>query len=581
LAIDSTLCAEYLLCMRAESDSPPINTRRNILVIDLEEERYERIMLTEVEAHELFGGRLLALSLWKQYAQSDGLAPSEYERGNPIVIAPGPAGEIGIEDPSSFVIVTRNPVSGRIGIDVGSSVFGEAILGLGYVAVVIVGRSRRLGAITINEEGIHFSSAEELYDLGAGAVGRRIKRGYLLVSGPAGDRYSPYASLVAAGQNVGRGGVGAVFGRKNLKYLNFDPPELGREVQDVHRLGKYNRRWARRRDRSKVMSRLAQYGSLALIDQANRHGWAGIDGWTGRFDGRLWALADQVEVGSRLLDLPTAVALGPNLGVFETEHIIALAQRCTELGLDPVATSALINWARFTREEGLLTFLSDFKGSAEERYEPLFDALAYGRGTAGAALTKPLDQLVERYGGGQYAYLVQKMPLWPFDLRALPANALLTAMGDQTIVYGELLRGNRHRRGNEGRLARRARFAQVLTAAAQCVGVHSVALAGLSSRPLLVGKRQSFLHLAKVASLSEGRDISVSQLIDYGRRALVLEAEINTTLGATFKAHLPEQLLIDGKSHFKKIQVVPLIRLLDAYYSLRSREKRGEPPAAG
>ena len=58
-------------------------------------------MLTEVEAHELFGGRLLAFRCGNGMLSPMDL-PLQSMSVKPIVIAPGPAGEIGIEDPSSL-----------------------------------------------------------------------------------------------------------------------------------------------------------------------------------------------------------------------------------------------------------------------------------------------------------------------------------------------------------------------------------------------------------------------------------------------------------------------------------------------
>lgn len=534
-------------------------------------------MLTEIQAHRTLGGKLLALNLWQHYRDEATLERAAYEAGNPLVIAPGVAAELDLKTPPSYVVVTKNPTTGAVACAVGSSALGRGILGCGYLAVVLIGRMRRLGGVVIDETGATFVSAEAYHNQGTFAVVRAVHHPHLMVAGPAAEQYSPYASLVANGENLGSGGMGSVLGRKNVKYIAFSPSSEGREVQDVKVLSRYNRRIERRFKRSSCARDVALHGDVALIRWANTHGWAAIEGWTHRIDGRLWALTDKGAGLPQPITLAQSLALGPNLGFFEIDSIARLARRCVDNGLDPTSISALLCWARPSRQEGLLSFLPDLRYPDVALIERLLDSIAYKRGSGGVELSQPLDVLVGRYGGAQYAYLVGKRPIAAFDLRALPATALLTALGDETVVTGELLGGNRHRRGNERTLARRARFAQVLTAAALCVGVHPTALIDRSRGFHLFGKRRAFLQLATVATLAEGRTISISQIIDYGRAALDLEETINEQLGVTHVPHLPERMLVDGKSHYPKSQVVPLARLLDAYRTIKGREKHREP----
>lgn len=570
MAIDTTIAARYLCGMDQES-------RRTILVIDLEREQSERIMLTEVQARRTLGGKLLALQLWRHYKDDANLASAAYEAGNPFVIASASAAELDLALPSSVVMVTRNPTTAGIATSPGSSTLARGILGCGYLAVVLIGRMRRLGGIIIDESTVRFVSAEEHHNSGTIAVGKRVGLSHLIVAGPAADQGSPYASLSVNGTNVGQGGVGTVLGRKNVKYIGFTPPSEGRECQDTKLGGRFNRRLMQRQRHSSCARAIARHGDLALIARANTHGWAAIEGWTYRVDGRLWALSEKMESFDHPIPLAHCLALGPNLGFFETKAIARLNRRCLDNGLDPVSISALLIWARKSREDGLLVGVPDLRNPDIALMERLLDSIAYRRGGGGIELSYPLDELVNRHGGSSHAYLVGKRPIAPFDLRALPATALLTALGDETVVYGELVGGNRYRRGWERNLAQRARFAQVLNASACCVGIHPTALIDLAGQRHLFGKRRSFLLLATAATLAEGRPISIRQIIDYGRAALDLEQTINDELGSTVSPHLPERVLIDGKSHFHTAQVVPLARLLDAYRSLRAMERHRDP----
>lgn len=551
--------------------------RRTILVVDLENEHSRQVMLTEVQVRRVAGGRLLALHLWQHYRDEQGLDSASYEAGNPMVLAAGVAAELDLRTPPSYVVVTRNPTTASISCSVGSSTLGAGILGCGYLAVVLVGRMRRLGGVLIDERGATFTSAEEYHNLGAITVARKVRAAHIVATGPAGEQYSPYASLYADGENIGSGGIGTVLGRKNVKYIAFKGESEGRESGDVKRRSLYNRRAEQRLAHSKSAAMIDRHGDLALIKWANTHGWAAIEGWSLRRDGRLWALTDKIAQVPAHITLSHALALGPNLGLFEVGSIARLARRCLDNGLDPVAISALLCWARESRQEGLLSFLPDLRHPEASLYERVLDSIAYRRGSGGAELAYPLDELVRRHGGANHAYLVGKRAIAPFDLRGLPATALLTALGDDTIVYWELFAGNRYRRGNERMLSRQARFAQVIKASAATAGVHHNALIDLSKGLRLFAKRRSFLLLAAAATLGEGRAISITDIIAYGRASLDLEAAINKELNGETTASLPERLLIDGTSHYPKAQVVPLARLLDAYRSVRAREKQRDP----
>ncbi len=530
-------------------------------------------MLTEVKMRDLFGGRLLALSLWDEYADYAHLAEEGSEKESPIVIAAGPAAEFDHLEHPSFAIATRNPVTRRITVDRGSTDFGKAILSFGYLAVVIVGRLRRIAGITINGNGVSVTPSEELFEATTDAVAKALDTPYYLSTGVAGDRYSPYASVVAGGKNIGRGGLGAIFGRKNLKYIALYPKAVGRTIEDEKQLAKYHRLTKRQSSGSKIVQRVQQYGTLGALKEANRYGWAAIDGWRSRVDGRLWSLTEWAEEGGEL-DLCTALALGPNIGIFDRDAVSRLNERATSYGLDPIALSALLSWITHTRAERELPFLPPCRGDRARYFEQLLEAIAYQRGRAGVALSEALHTLVATYGGAEHAYLVDTMAIPPLDLRALPANALLVAQGDMSVVYSELLKPKRYRRGRERKIATIARAAQVLAAASETIGMDSRAFIPLTSKPLTLGKRQSFLQLAYIASIAEGRTLPIAEVIEYGQRALGMEQEINERLKTLALATLPERLLIDGTSTYPKVQVVPLTRLLMSYQLLMAKESK-------
>ncbi len=566
--------------------------QRFILQIDLESETYTSIPLEEEEAKRYLGGRFLALMLWDRFAKYDQLGEESYERGNPVVFASGAAVDMPLGYCNSFTVVTKSPITGSLSVSSASSSFAGAIVGCGYAAVVITGRSRKLCSFSIADGVVSFSDAEQYHDLTTTDVAKRVGKDHIVVIGPAGEHFVPYASLYVNDQNVGQGGVGCVCGMKNIKFFTLSPHSYGRDAYDSHRLGLLNQAYLKDLEKSRMGKTIAREGSIALLSKANHHGWAAIDTYSMRVDGRLWGLCTRsvpegipfddpsfpVCQDHTLLDLESAMALGSNLELFDSRSVQQVVLRCLENGLEVVSTGAVLAWARACRKEGKLSFLPDLQRSTAMLYLRLLDAIAYRRG-AGNQLGIGLSALVEQYGGAEHAFMVDGLPLPPYDYRALPVQALLASMGKRIVVLGELLWGNHYHRGRERRLVSWALYIQKLTYACESVGLCPwVTLPSFNHRlfhfPYFSFARKNFSRLALLASLAEGYEIGVHAMRSYGEEALYLQVSLDDKLlkrNGRFGS-LPDQLLVNGKSNYRSAQVVPLARLLDAYWSAFGRK---------
>ncbi|MGE4583590.1 MAG: aldehyde ferredoxin oxidoreductase N-terminal domain-containing protein [Sphaerochaeta sp.] len=562
--------------------------QRSILHIDVDTETFEVLALEEAESKAYLGGRLLALFLWNRFARYDQLDEKHYESGNPVVFAPGAASDTPMPCCTVCSIVTKSPVTGRLSVTCASTPFAQGLLGCGYSALVITGRSRRLTSFSVAEGAVVFSNAEAFHDLSTTEVMHRMQAPHLVVAGPAGEHLVSHASIVVDNQNLTRGGVGKVFGLKNLKYFTLFPQATGRDSYDSERMGLLSQAYQKDMHTAKLGRTIAQEGSIALLSLANKHGWAAIDNYSMRMDGRLWGLCPRTAPDAEppedsvcppcmqrsTLDLESAMALGSNLELFDGRSVQQLVVRCLENGLEPASAGSILSWARHCRMDGKLSFLPDMQRSSAMLYLRLLDSMAYQRGT-GEQLSKPFVQLLATYGGEEHAFHVDGLALAPYDYRALPVQALLTSLGDDTLVYAELLWGNHYQRGNERRLAGWALYVQKVSYAAQSLGLCTWLLLPSFAHPVLhfpwfKRRKRTFARLALLASLSEGYELTAQDMQAYGAKALDLERTINGKLTGVQGRYgsLPDQLLVDGRSNYRSSQVVPLARLLDAYWSL-------------
>ena len=571
--------------------------QRAILLIDLSQESWQKIPLTETDAKTLLGGRLLALSLWDTYASYDSLDSHLYEKGNPIVIAAGAASDTSMVCADSSTVVTRSPVTGKLAVNGHSSTLAKNLLGCGYSAMVIIGRSRRLCSLEIDSQKVTFSNAERFHDMTTSEVQKHFRDRPLLCIGPAGEYQVPYASLVYSELNITRGGVGMVFGLKNLKFILFQSIASGRESYNTKELGLCTKKYLALLKNTKIGKAMQEEGPATLLKKANRHGWAAIDNYSLRVDGRLWGLCPKVQATGQtnedsvcagcpasgtpmsprqnLLDFTNLMALGSNLELFDYRRVSLLVQRCSDNGLDPISVGVVLSWARKTRREGGLSFLPDLGSSTVMQYMRIIDAIAYRKGT-GEQLAEPFAKLVGMYGGEKHAYMVDEQALPPFDYRGLPTQAILAATGDDTLVFAELMYGNRYHRGNERKLARWAVFSQDLRYAMESLGLCAWLSIPFYEKlcirfPPFLMPGKAWKLLAKLASLSEGYQVKPQEIAQIGAKAWSLQQEIDSKLTGRSGRYgsLPEQLLVDASSNHSSSQVVPLARLLDAYWSLR------------
>ena len=158
---------------------------------------------------------------------SDEVAPAADPLGpdNKIYISVGPL--TGTLAPlfAQTCIVTKSPLTGGIINTYAGGHLGGAIKATGYDVIVIEGQADGLVYLLITPDGARIVDCPELAGKPAreaeeavkAAAGRDDLR--TLAIGLAGETLVRYAAVVSETRAFGRGGVGAVFGSKNLKAI--------------------------------------------------------------------------------------------------------------------------------------------------------------------------------------------------------------------------------------------------------------------------------------------------------------------------------------------------------------------------
>ena len=227
--------------------------RNKILKIDLSEGRIKSFTPASSLLKKYLGGRGLGAKIVYDAGEVDALSPE-----NPLVFAAGPL--TGTTTPASgrVSLSTKSPLTGTIFDSNCGGSFGPELKKAGYDALVVVGKSPDTEPVfvEVEDERVEVKSAESLSLWGRNVreTAKLLKnagsKGTVVCIGRAGERLVNLASVISVSDGggvhaFGRGGVGAVFGSKNLKAVVVkgrgkvevcDSAEFSRQKRAVNRL---------------------------------------------------------------------------------------------------------------------------------------------------------------------------------------------------------------------------------------------------------------------------------------------------------------------------------------------------------
>lgn len=194
-----------------------------ILRVDLTSVDFFEEHLDSDAARDYVGGLGMNARLMEETFQAgtDPLSP-----GNPIILGAGPLVATGVPGAAKLVATTRFPVNGTISESVGSMRFALNLKGAGFDHVIITGRATRPVAMIVHERGASLVDASELQGSDIFETTDALKashagpKGSVIAIGPAGENMVVFSlALVDKASTIGRGGLGAVMGSKNLKAI--------------------------------------------------------------------------------------------------------------------------------------------------------------------------------------------------------------------------------------------------------------------------------------------------------------------------------------------------------------------------
>ena len=202
----------------------------NMLTIDLTRNKVDNQSLADDWLHKYVGARGFAVRMLYDLTgpETDPLGPE-----NVAIIGAGPLTGTLAPASSRCEVVSKSPLTGMYGrADVGGK-FGALMKYAGYDIIVVKGKAEQPVYIWIDDDIIEIRDARDLWGLDVWQTRKKVFARYepaslsskhflkpisSMLIGPAGENLSLAAAVMCgAAHAAGLGGLGAVWGSKNLK----------------------------------------------------------------------------------------------------------------------------------------------------------------------------------------------------------------------------------------------------------------------------------------------------------------------------------------------------------------------------
>lgn len=611
--------------------------------------RIARIDLSRAEVHDYpfsprerekyLGGKTLAAKIIYD-AFDHKVDPLSEE--NIIVISTSPLTGTGAPCSSRFNISTISPLTGfLVSSNCGGS-FGLHLKRAGLDALVIQGKSQEKVYIDIDQGEIQIKNANHLWGKKTGETQELMadrKCGSLAI-GPAGENLVRYAAVISEERAAGRGGVGAVFGSKNLKGLVASGKHK-LEVHDKKGLQRHNRAWTKHL-MAHVMTgeRLPKLGTANLVRmmQANnllatrnyaRGSYEDYDQISGETLREKHLIANRgcqtcpiqcgrvVEIDGKQVkgpELETIALLGSNLENNDLETIIRVNHLCDEYGIDTMSFGSSVGLAMELGEQGL--WANGLEFGQTEKLEELVELVATRRGI-GEDLAEGTKRISQKYGGTDYAIHVKGLEIAAYEPRAAQGMGLGYATANRGgchlnggyLVVLEGLGLNISGKTTTGKAAFTIFFQDMMEAVsaggtclfttlsmlpeplikkprslpAKIANKITPALGGIvrlmHNQPWLMSLNlKAVLPFPYAIRLATGYKMNIGTFVKAGERGFNLERLVNIRQGLTAGDDtLPKRLRKELQRDNDPHSMVKLEKMLKKYYKIRGWDPNGVP----
>jgi aldehyde:ferredoxin oxidoreductase len=433
-----------------------------ILRINLTNKTSKEEALPETVARDFIGGAGFGIKYLYDEVRpgTDALGPD-----NKLIFAVGPFTGAGVPCASRMSVAAKSPLTGAVGLALSGGYFPAEMKYAGWDAIIVEGKADKPTYIAITDQNVRFRDAarswgtltldcqqiikDELHD-------QNIR---VCCIGPAGERLCKTAAMINERRAVGRKGLGAVMGSKNLKAIAI----RGTQTVSIASKEKYNRSRTALlkafKESPVLYPEFAQHGTPMVVEVTSALGIMSARNWagTGEFVPEGLALESQTSrkigkehchdcpVGCSQMklartgayagvlsegpDFETIYSFGSNNGIDNIDAVIAADRLADELGIDSVSAGVTIGFAMECFERGILTLTDtngiDLRFGNDQAMIAVLRKMAFRDGI-GDLLADGSLAAAKKIGKGseKFAIQVKGLELAAYDVRGAKAHGL-------------------------------------------------------------------------------------------------------------------------------------------------------------
>lgn len=434
-----------------------------ILRVDLTTGKVSTEPLTEQMAKNYVGGIGLGIRLLVDNSKpgTDAFSPD-----NPLIFATGPlSGTMGPTAGNGYAVVSKSPSTGGVGEAKAHGFFGPDLKRAGYDAVIITGKAERLSYLWIDDENVQIMNAEHMKNKSPYETDTEIRDElgdyYIRVSaiGEAGEKLNRFAAIINDEfRAIGRTGMGAVMGSKNLKAVavrgtkdvnvaNMDGFKEFVKMIHERMKGPATKKYKTLGTPENVLV-LNSLSALATRNWTNAT-FEGADKVSGEYLNEHYVKkivgcatcgmrCDHIAVvpegpyagSTSRLEFECLWAMGPLCGVDRLDAIIEAMRIVNEYGMDGISIGVVVAFAMDLYEHGIITKEQtdgiELNFGNAEALIAIIHKIGKREGWLGNALAEGVAKAAEIIGGDapKYACHIKGLELPGYDLRTLKTAAL-------------------------------------------------------------------------------------------------------------------------------------------------------------
>lgn len=337
----------------------------------------------------------------------------------------------------SWPIVYHSAISDKTEVSVLPTQHGYSLYRMNIAALVITGCSNKLKYISLTPSKKEILPIENMRAESSASFESVVQslNEISLSTGVAADKGVWFGSLQSNGRNIDGLGLGHAFFLHNLKGIVFtlfpDYPE-GESIKIK---------------KKSFLQRIRKYGEYAVVPKALKLGWAPINGYSDRFDPRVYNL-DGRSMQERAGNYPDGCIgcpischrrtrseeslpswrelffLGPNIGFFNASNVVLIYSKAVQLGLEIPTLGAVMSYIYSLPDDERVPYM--MKNHSVDEVLSFIE-----RVSTGSILSKGLISLPDAVQGFDHRPI-------SYDLRGAFAQAVTVSQGLDIVLTSTL-----------------------------------------------------------------------------------------------------------------------------------------------